>query len=327
MECGNRLRVGVRAKTLACRGLRVGPSKLPLSFVPSFCKKKAASCQRQVFFCHPLLRGWKGSKEERRPEGQKTPPFLSSFVGGGLKNGQEVVTFFGPKVWCFEFAKPIFKVFPEKAGVAFLWKWKTDFYTVVILILWRILLQNVQPQRQWCIKILLPWAQKFYAPLVLGRGVKVSVAIFSLQRWCCIKSCFPFQQETSITDVFFSGQNLPKKCPKMISPHDVLEPLLGRTFWIFYFFSARGGEGGARGAEKGGDDFLLKIPGGGSGRAGRGGGGGGRGGCLQGIWGRVANIFFGGPKGPPSLKKHFWHHVMWSFLAKFASRSCRGFSH
>ena len=27
MECGNRLRVGVRAKTLACRGLRVGPSK------------------------------------------------------------------------------------------------------------------------------------------------------------------------------------------------------------------------------------------------------------------------------------------------------------
>ena len=27
VECRNRLRVGVRAKTLACRGLRVGPSK------------------------------------------------------------------------------------------------------------------------------------------------------------------------------------------------------------------------------------------------------------------------------------------------------------
>ena len=27
VECGNRLRVGVRAKTPACRGLRVGPSK------------------------------------------------------------------------------------------------------------------------------------------------------------------------------------------------------------------------------------------------------------------------------------------------------------
>ena len=31
VECGNRLRVGVRAKTLACRGLRVGPSKLRTS--------------------------------------------------------------------------------------------------------------------------------------------------------------------------------------------------------------------------------------------------------------------------------------------------------
>ena len=49
-------------------------------------------------------------------------------------------------------------------------EWKTDFYTVVVLILWRILLQNFQPQRQWCIKILLPWAQQFYTPLVLGRG-------------------------------------------------------------------------------------------------------------------------------------------------------------
>ena len=29
-----------------------------------------------------------------------------------------------------------------------------------------------QPQRQWCIKILLPWAQKSDTPLVLGRGSK-----------------------------------------------------------------------------------------------------------------------------------------------------------
>ena len=27
------------------------------------------------------------------------------------------------------------------------------------------LLQNFQPRRQWCIKFLLPWAQKFYTPL------------------------------------------------------------------------------------------------------------------------------------------------------------------
>ena len=50
--------------------------------------------------------------------------------------------------------------------------WKTEFCTVVVLIPLKILVQNYQPQRQWCIKILLPWAQKFYTPLVLGRGSK-----------------------------------------------------------------------------------------------------------------------------------------------------------
>ena len=50
--------------------------------------------------------------------------------------------------------------------------WETDFYTVVVLTFWKSLLQNFQSQRQWCIKILLPWAQKFYTPLVLRRGSK-----------------------------------------------------------------------------------------------------------------------------------------------------------
>ena len=31
--------------------------------------------------------------------------------------------------------------------------------------------RSTEPQ-VWCIKILLPWAQKFYTPLVLGRGSK-----------------------------------------------------------------------------------------------------------------------------------------------------------
>ena len=50
--------------------------------------------------------------------------------------------------------------------------WETYFYTVVVLNFWKSLLQNFQSQRQWCIKILLPWAQKFYTPLVLGKGSK-----------------------------------------------------------------------------------------------------------------------------------------------------------
>ena len=43
-------------------------------------------------------------------------------------------------------------------------------FTVVVRALLKSLLPNFQPQRQWCIKTLLPWAQKFYTPLVLGRG-------------------------------------------------------------------------------------------------------------------------------------------------------------
>ena len=75
---------------------------------------------------------------------------------------------------------------------------------------------------------------------------------------------------------------------------------------IFYFSSARGrGRGSPRGAEKGEDDFLLKIPGGGGGsRVGGGGETEGPGGCLRGIRGMGAKYFFWGPKGPPS--KYFW---------------------
>ena len=43
---------------------------------------------------------------------------------------------------------------------------------MVVLILLKSFLQNFQPQRQWCIKFLLPWAQKCYTPLALGRGSK-----------------------------------------------------------------------------------------------------------------------------------------------------------
>ena len=50
--------------------------------------------------------------------------------------------------------------------------WETGFYTVVVLTFLKSLLQNFQPQRQWCIKIRLRWAQKFYTPLVLGGASK-----------------------------------------------------------------------------------------------------------------------------------------------------------
>ena len=66
-----------------------------------------------------------------------------------------------------------------KQNVQTMFQWETGFYTVVVLVFWKSLLQNFQPQRQWRIKILLPWALKFYTPVVLGRGVKVSVAIFT----------------------------------------------------------------------------------------------------------------------------------------------------
>ena len=56
---------------------------------------------------------------------------------------------------------------------------------------------------------------------------------------------------------------------------------------FFLYFSAWGGEGGVRGARKGGIGFFLKISGGGEfpGEGPRG-----RGGCLQ----RIGNLFFGG---------------------------------
>ena len=61
----------------------------------------------------------------------------------------------------------------DKIQLVFLLNWETDFYTVVVLtFFWKSLLQNFQSQCQWCTKILLPWAQKFYTPLVLGRESK-----------------------------------------------------------------------------------------------------------------------------------------------------------
>ena len=72
--------------------------------------------------------------------------------------------------------------------LATLQNWKTDFYTVVVLMLWRILLQNFQPQRQWCIKILLPWPRNVRHHWCWGGGESVR-GDFSLQRWWCIKSC------------------------------------------------------------------------------------------------------------------------------------------
>ena len=76
------------------------------------------------------------------------------------------------------------------------------------------------------------------------------------------------------------------------------------TFRIFYiFFLLWGGERGVQGAGRGGDYFLLKIPGGG-GSPGRGRGGEGLGGCLRGFLGVGGglNIFFSGPKFPPRQK-------------------------
>ena len=64
---------------------------------------------------------------------------------------------------------------------------------------------------------------------------------------------------------------------------------------IFYFFLLGGGERGVRGAGRGADDFLLKIPGGGGGSPGRvGAGGRGAGRVFAGNLGGGLNIFFRG---------------------------------
>ena len=76
-----------------------------------------------------------------------------------------------------------------------------------------------------------------------------------------------------------------------------MTPKTRLTFRIFLiFFSARGrGTGSPRGGEKGEDDFLLKIPGGGVSRVGGGGPRGREGVCRElGGWG--LNIFFWGRK-------------------------------
>ena len=64
---------------------------------------------------------------------------------------------------------------------------------------------------------------------------------------------------------------------------------------IFYFFLLGGGEGGVRGAGRGGGgDFLLKIPGGGVSRAGGGRGARGRESVCGELGGGGLNIFFRG---------------------------------
>ena len=84
--------------------------------------------------------------------------------------------------------------------------WKTEFHTVVVLILLKTLLQNFHPQRQWCIKILLPWAQKFYTPLVLGWF------FFSLQwRWC-IKFCLRCSPRTRVQKPVFRKEHSMDQC-------------------------------------------------------------------------------------------------------------------
>ena len=50
--------------------------------------------------------------------------------------------------------------------------WKPDFYTVVVPFLLKIMLPILQPQRQWCTKVLLSQTQNFCEPLVLGSGSK-----------------------------------------------------------------------------------------------------------------------------------------------------------
>ena len=52
-----------------------------------------------------------------------------------------------------------------------------QFCAVVVLILFRILLQNFQPQRQWCIKNPPPMGPKILYTTGAGKGVEVSVAI------------------------------------------------------------------------------------------------------------------------------------------------------
>ena len=52
-------------------------------------------------------------------------------------------------------------------------------YTMVVLILLKSFLLRLQSLRQWCIKVLLPWAQTFYADGTgAGGGATMSVSIF-----------------------------------------------------------------------------------------------------------------------------------------------------
>ena len=97
---------------------------------------------------------------------------------------------------------------------------------------------------------------------------------------------------------------------------------LGGRFGYFLFVLIGGREGAVRGARKGGGRFSLKIPGGGVGSPRRGGGGEGSGGCLRGISGGGLNIFFSGPKCPPSHDLDLKNNRNEIDLRGWATRAC-----
>ena len=89
--------------------------------------------------------------------------------------------------------------------------------------------------------------------------------------------------------------------PKSVSP--IIFTLGGRFGYFLFFFGRGEGRGSPRRWGGGGFDFLLKIPGGGGSSRG---GSEGPGGCCGelGNLGGGLNIFFSGPKCPPSTGLH-----------------------
>ena len=81
MECGNRLRVGACYKTLACRGLRVGPSKYTSNWGPASFR---VICRFLMFLGHSLWRlhrecpknicNSRERNKERNKTGKPDPP-------------------------------------------------------------------------------------------------------------------------------------------------------------------------------------------------------------------------------------------------------------
>ena len=107
----------------------------------------------------------------------------------------------------------------------------------------------------------------------------------------------------SLLSLFLFLEKEKKKTRK--KPHKKGIFLGGRVGYFLFFFLLGKGEGGVRGARRGGIHFLLKIPGGGGfSRRGRGAGrvSAANLGNLEGGGGQF--FFFSAPKGPPSLSPH-----------------------